>query len=97
MLPTFSLTRAGISPLQGLVFPCPQLRRTQGHRQRLLIPTGSLLSHTNRFQVWLLHADAVPPFNQATTLIHREGEDDTTAEVVCTVASSMLLDFFGPY
>lgn len=95
MLPTTSLTRARISPLHSLGFPCPQLRRTQGQKQRLLIPTGSLLSHTNRFQVWLLHADTVPPFNKATTLIHREGEDDTMAEVVCTIASGMLLDFLG--
>lgn len=97
MLPTTSLMRARISPQQGLGFSCPQLRGTQGQSQRLLIPTGSLLSHTNRFQAWLLHADAVPPFNKATTLIHREGGDDIVAEVVCTIASGMLLDFFGSY
>lgn len=95
--PHFLITRARISPLQGLGFPCSQLRGTQGQRQRLLIPSGSLLSHTNRFQVWLLRADTVAPFSKTTTSIHGEREDDTVAEGARTVASGMLRDFFGPY
>lgn len=71
MLPTSSLTRAGILPLQGLVLPCSQLRGTQSRAYRPYNTHWlSYSSHPHRLQVWLLHPEAVlsnaaPPCSKA--------------------------------
>lgn len=97
MLPTSSLTRAGILPLQGLGLSGSQFRGTQSRAWRSHNTHPDLLPPPYRLQDWLQHPEAVLGSALPCNKAHQHtGEEEAGTEVICPMASGTLPYFFGP-